>query len=199
MPRFGKEYAMNLRRFWFLTALALFAAASRLVPHPPNFTPMAAVALFGAATFQSRWLAIVVPLGALLVSDLLLHLTYLAGWQSNWGFYRGQWVIYVCVLVTVGIGFLLRRRRTVPTIAAATLVSSIIFFLVTNLVLVHGSGSLYPATFRGLLLSYEMALPFFRNSLAGDVLYVTALFGGLALAEARFPSLRRKPPVGAFA
>jgi hypothetical protein len=184
---------MNNRRFWFLTALVTLAAASRLMPHPPNFAPMAAVALFGAATISSRWLALAVPLASLLLSDFLLHMTYLAGRQQHWGFYHGQWVIYACVLVTIGIGFLLRKRRSVLTIASATLASSLIFFLVTNLVFVYGAESLYPATVQGVLLSYEMALPFFRNSLAGDAFYASVLFGGLALAEAKFPSLRRTP------
>src|SRR5512135_2393027 len=110
---------MNRPRFWFLTTLAFLATASRLVPHPPNFAPMAAVALFGAATFPSRWSGVVVPLVSLLLSDLLLHLTYLAGWQPHWGFYRGQWVIYACCLVTILVGFLLRRRKTVSMVAMA--------------------------------------------------------------------------------
>jgi len=181
---------MNTRRFWFLTALALLAAASRLLPHPPNFAPMAAVALFGAATIESRWLALVVPLVALLASDVLLHLTYLAGLQPNWGFYQGQWLVYTCVLATAGLGFLLRRRRSVLGVATATLASSLLFFLVTNHPLAHGLTSMYPATLQGMLTSYQMGLPFFRNSLAGDAFYATLLFGGLAWAEARFPSLR---------
>jgi hypothetical protein len=194
-----EEPVMNTRRFWFLTALAGFGAASRLLHHPPNFSPMTAVALFGAATIPGRWLAVAVPLGSLLASDGLLHLTYLAGWQPSWGFYQGQWVVYACALATVGLGFLLRRRRTVLSISAATLASSLLFFLSTNFVFAHGAGSLYPRTVSGLLLSYEMALPFFRNSLAGDAFYTSVLFGGLALAEARVPSLRSTPPAAAVA
>ncbi len=190
---------MSHPRFWFLTTLAFLAAASRLVPHPPNFAPMAAVALFGAATFPSRWSGVVVPLGSLLLSDLLLHLTYLGGWQPQWGFYRGQSVIYACFLATILVGFLLRRRRTVSTVAMATLASSLVFFLATNFVCAYGSESIYPRTVRGLLLSYEVALPYFRNSLAGDAFYVTVLFGGLWLAEARFPSLRRTVPLSSLA
>jgi hypothetical protein len=182
---------MNRPRFWFLLALAVAAAASRVVPHPSNFSPMAAVALFGAATFDHRRSAILVPLGALLFSDLLLHLTHLAGWQTHWGFYSGQWVVYACALVTVGIGFLLRRRRTAPAIALATLSSSLVFFLVTNFVWAYGPDSLYPKNLQGLMASYTAALPFFRNSLAGDAFYSTLLFGTLALAEARFKAIRQ--------
>jgi hypothetical protein len=181
---------MNRRRFWFLTTLVLLAAASRLVPHPPNVTPLAAVALFGGATFERRWSAILVPLAALLLSDLLLQVTYLAGWQPNWGFYRGQWVVYACSLIAVSLGFLIVRRRNALTVMAATIAGSLVFFLATNFA-VWASGLMYPKTAQGLWLCYALALPFFRNSLLGDLACSTLLFGALALAEARIPVLRQ--------
>jgi Family of unknown function (DUF6580) len=181
---------MTHPRVWLLSAMVLGAAASRVVPHPPNFAPMTAVALFGAATFSNRRLAVLVPLGSLLLGDLLLHLTFLAGWQPHWGFYRGQWVVYACLLPTILFGLSIRRRRTVATVTAATLASSLVFFLATNFVWAYGSGSIYPRTVQGLFLCYEMAIPFFGNSLAGDAVYSTVLFGALAMAEARFPALR---------
>jgi hypothetical protein len=181
---------MSPPRFWFLTTLVLLAAASRLMPHPPNVTPMAAIALFGGATFERRWSALLVPLAALLLSDLLLQATYLAGWQPSWGFYQGQWVVYACFLVTASFGLLVRRRRNVLAVAAATLAGSLVFFLVTNFAF-WASGLLYPRTVPGLLLCYEMALPFFRNSLLGDLAYSALLFGTLALAEAKIPILRQ--------
>ena len=184
-------------RFWFLTALTLAAAVSRIIPHPYNFAPFAAVALFGACTFPGRWSAIVVPFGSLLLGDLLLHATYLAGWQPNWGFYGGQWVVYASLVPSMLVGFAIRERRTVGTVAAATLAGSVCFFLATNFaVWANGSGVTYPRSLAGLALCYEAAVPFFRNTLAGDIVYATALFGGLAFAEARFPALRRsKGPV----
>ena len=178
-------------RAWFLVALILGAAASRLVPHPLNFAPITALALFGAASFRGRWAAVLAPIAALLFSDCLLQLTYNWGWQPNWGFYRGQWVIYGCLLLTTSIGFLLRGRRTVGNIAAATLAGSILFFVVTNFAIwANGSGVTYPKTAAGLLLCYEMAIPFFRNTLLGDACYSTILFGSLALAEATIPAFR---------
>jgi hypothetical protein len=180
----------NGSRFWFLGALTLFAVASRLLPHPYNFTPIAAVALFGAATFARRGAAMLVPLIALVLSDVLLHATYLAGLQPNWGFYPGQWVVYACVLATIGLGFLIRGHRNIGTIAAATLASSILFYLVTNFAYIYGPDSIYPRTLDGLIQGYVAAIPFFARSLAGDVFYTTLLFGALALAEARFPQLR---------
>jgi hypothetical protein len=187
-------------RFWFLTALTVAAAVSRIVPHPYNFAPFAAIALFGAATFPGRWSAVVVPFASLLLGDLLLHVTYLAGWQPNWGFYSGQWVVYSCLIPSVLLGFAIRHRRNFATVASATLAGSVFFFLVTNFaVWANGSGLRYPKTYEGLLLCYEAAIPFFRNGLAGDVFYATALFGGLALAESRFPALRSSKPVPSIA
>jgi hypothetical protein len=179
-------------RFWFLSALTLAAAISRIIPHPYNFAPFAAVALFGAATFPGRWSAVLVPFGSLLLGDCLLEVTYRAGWQPNWGFHRGQWVVYASLIPSLLLGFAIRGRRTVTNVAAATLAGSVFFFLSTNFaVWASGSIDVYPRTIQGLLLCYEAAIPFFKNTLAGDFVYATALFGGLALAEARFPSLRR--------
>ena len=179
-------------RFWFLSALTLAAAVSRIIPHPYNFAPFAAVALFGAATFPGRWSAVLVPFGSLLLGDLLLEVTYRAGWQPNWGFHRGQWVVYASLIPSLLMGFAIRRRRTVTTVAAATLAGAVFFFLATNFaVWANGSDVTYPRTLQGLLLCYEAAIPFFQNTLAGDLAYATALFGGLAIAEARFPTLRR--------
>ena len=187
-------------RFWFLTALTVVAAASRIAPHPLNFAPMTAVALFGAATFSKRWMGVAVAFGSLLLSDLLLQLTYQeGGWQPNPGFYRGQWVVYACMLPTLLIGFAIRGRRNVATVAAATLASSVFFFIATNFaVWASPGGTLYPKTAQGLLLCYEAAIPFFKNSLAGDTCYATLLFGGLALADAIFPALRKAEPAPAL-
>lgn len=190
---------MNVRRVGFLGLLMVAAALSRVVPHPSNVAPMAAVALFGACVFQRRWAAVVMPFAALLLSDVLIEITHRAvqgtpweAYQRSWGFYSGQWLNYACLLVTVGLGFLLRNRRTVGAVASVTLLNAVVFFLLSNfLVWAQGGAGMYPKTFQGLMLCYEMALPFFRNSLLGDAFYVTLLFGGLALAEARFPRLRK--------
>jgi hypothetical protein len=182
---------MNRPRTWFLLSLILLAATSRLVPHPPNITPLAAVALFGGATLERRWSAFLVPLAALLLSDLLLQATYLAGWQPNWGFYQGQWVVYTCFVLTASLGWLIRRRRNVLAITLAAVAGSLVFFLVTNFAF-WASGLMYPKTTAGLWLCYEMALPFLRNSLVGDIAYSLLMFGALALAEARIPLLRER-------
>ncbi|WP_435021221.1 DUF6580 family putative transport protein [Tundrisphaera sp. TA3] len=183
---------MNRPRFWFLAALTLTAALSRLLPHPHNFSPVAAVALLGGAAFPKRWAAILVPLASLFLSDVLLQVTYAlsGGQQPFWGFYPGQVVVYACLVATVGIGFLIRDRRTVPTVALATLASSVLFFLVTNAAYVFEPTSPYPKNLNGVMLSYGAALPFFQNALLGDAFFATVLFGLLALAESLNPALR---------
>ena len=182
---------MSDRRSWFLVVLSLVAAVSRLVPHPLNFAHMTALALFGGATFASRRAAVIVPLAALFLSDCLFQVAYQLGWVPYWGFYQGQWVAYACMLITIGLGFLLRGRTNVPTIAAATLGGSVFFFLVTNFPWTYGLVWWHPTTLAGITASYTDAVPFFRRTLAGDAVYSTLLFGTLALAEVRFPSLRR--------
>ena len=182
-------------RFWLLTTLAVVAtvvaSVSRIIPHQYNFVPLAAIALFGAATFPDRRMGAAVAFASLFLGDLLLELTYRAGWQPNWGFYRDQWVVYACLAPTIFLGFAIRGRRNVATVSAATLASSLVFFLVTNFAVWAYGVAPYPKTAGGLLLCYEASIPFFKTSLAGDALFATLLFGGLALAEVLFPALRK--------
>lgn len=187
-------------RFGTLTAMILVAVVARVLPHPPNFSPIAAIALFGGATFASKRLALVMTFAVLLLSDLLLELTIRGGLQVGWlgsplshGFYSGWWVVYACFAVTVGLGFLLRDRRSPLNVAAAALTSSVLFFLISNLVFWY-NGGLYSLDVSGLVTSYVAAIPFFGWSLAGDAVFVTALFGSLAFAESRWPAVRAPRP-----
>lgn len=169
-----------------LIAMVLAAAATRLVPHPWNLTSVAAVALFGGAYFQDRRLAFAVPLGALFVSDLVL------------GLYAGMPLVYLSFALIVGVGLWLRSRRRPLIIAGAALASSLLFFAVTNFG-VWASGQLYPRNLAGLIACYTAALPFFRNTLEGDLVYTLILFGGFALLERRFTVLREPRPEAGLA
>ena len=169
--------SMNQPRSSVLIGMILAAAMARLVPHAPNFTPIAAIALFGGAHFADKRLAFGVPLAALLLSDLLL------------GFYHSMAVVYGSFGLIVGLGLWLRSRRTIWPIAGAALVSSLLFFLVTNFG-VWAAGSLYPRSLSGFGACYIATIPFFRNTIAGDLFFSTVLFGGFALAEKRFTRLR---------
>lgn len=178
-------------RFWVVAGMILVAAASRLIPHPPNFTPIGAIALFGGACLANRRAAFLVPLAAMFLSDVAIGLL-----SGNWalGLHRSLPVVYGSFIAIVGLGFWLRTRRRLLPIMGATLAASSLFFLLTNFG-VWALGSLYPKTWEGLIACYVAAIPFFGNTLMGDAVYVTALFGGLALAEKRFLALRQPEPL----
>ncbi|AOV17627.1 hypothetical protein BJI67_11650 [Acidihalobacter aeolianus] len=165
-------------RFLTLSLLIFATAALRLLPHWPNFTPVVALALFAGAYVEDRRLAFVVPLAALLLSDWVL------------GFYPGMVFVYSGFAVSVLIGFALRRRRGLRRIAAGTLAGAIAFFLISNFGAWLTTG-LYPQNTAGLAAAYVAGIPFFRNALAGDAVYVALLFGGFWLAERRFAWLRQ--------
>lgn len=166
-----------------ITGIVLAAAALRLAPHPMNFAPIGALALFGGGYFSSKREALAVPLLSLVVGDVFT------------GFHQLIPFIYASFLVSVAIGFWLRRKRSAPRIGAATLAGAIQFFLVSNFALWASSISSFPKTAGGLAACYVAGIPLFWNTLAGDACYAALLFGGMALAERRFPVLRE--PVAA--
>ena len=160
-----------------LIIIVLAAAASRLIPHPPNLTSITAVALFGGAYFSDRRLAFLLPLAALFLSDLIL------------GFYTHMEVVYSSFALIVCVGLWLQKRRSTIYIVGAALASSILFFLLTNFG-VWALELLYPKTMAGLLACYVAAIPFFQNTLQGDLFFTAALFGGFTLLERSFPKIR---------
>ncbi len=155
-------------RFQYVIAflLILLAAFSRLIPHPMNFAPIAAIALFGGVYFNKKF-ALIVPLSALLISDYFL------------GFYSGMIWVYGSFLAIGVMGIWLKNHKSVGTIIGTTFAGSIIFFAVTNFG-VWASGY-YPQTVDGLISCYAAAIPFYRNSLAGDLFYAGVLFGSFEL------------------
>ncbi len=163
-----------------LATMLLAAVASRLIPHPPNFTAIGAIALFGGAQFSSKRIAFLVPLAGLALSDLVI------------GFYAITPLIYGCFALTVCLGFWVRRRRSVQRIAAAAIASAILFFVLTNFG-VWAIENLYPKTPTGLLACYVAAIPFLQNMFAGNLFFSALLFGAFALAENRFIQLRELP------
>jgi hypothetical protein len=181
-------------RTLLLIAMVLLASVARVLPHPPNFSPVDAVALFCAAFLGSRWAAFLVPLAVMLLGDLGLEaagrLGFLGGWMAGGqGIHPGMGVVYLAVALVAALGLVLRRHRSVPMIGACTLGGSVIFFLVTNFAWWAGY-DLYPHTAEGLIESYTAALPFFHWTVLGDVCFSTVLFGGFAWAEKRFPALQ---------
>jgi hypothetical protein len=156
--------------YGILSAMIIAAAAMRLLPHPANFTPIAALALFAGARFDDKRWAFLIPLAAMALSDILL------------GVNDQMPVTYGAFAVIVAMGFSLKERTTVLRVTCASAAAATFFFVVSNLG-VWASGGLYPRTFQGLVACYVAAIPFYQNSLAGTLFYAALLFGGFALAE----------------
>ncbi len=166
-----------LYRTLLVLALIVLAAALRVAPHPWNFTPVGAMALFSGAVLKDRRLAFLFPLLALFTGDIFI------------GLYKIIPIIYASFLINVAIGLWLRGRRTVARISLATLLGAIQFFLVSNFAVWQFFGS-YQHTAPGLAACYLAGIPLFWNTLAGDAAYAALLFGGYALAERLFPVFR---------
>ncbi len=154
-------------------ALALF----RLLPHLPNVSPVAAMALFGGAYFADKRMAFVVPFVALFVSDLVL------------GLHNSMIFVYAGFALTVVIGFQLQKRLTVTNTAFAVVASSVLFFLLTNFGAWMTSG-LYAKTAAGLMQAYAAGIPFFQNSLLGNAVYAAVIFGGYHLLQKNIAVLK---------
>jgi hypothetical protein len=161
-----------------ITVIVLAAAALRILPHPMNFAPIGAIALFGGAYFSTKRAAFAVPLLSLVAGDFFT------------GFHRLMPYVYASFLVSVALGFLLRRKKSASRIGGATAAGAIQFYLITNFGVWAMAIGNYPKNFGGLISCYLAGIPVFWNTLAGDLFYVALLFGVMALAEKRFPSLR---------
>lgn len=152
-------------------SLIVIGVSLRLLPHPANFAPIAAIAIFGGAVLPRR-VAVWVPLGAMMFSDMII------------GLYSTVWVTWACYLLIALASSHWLRRPTLRRGAVLTLSSSLFFFVVTNLAVWVWSG-MYAHTWHGFAQCYVMALPFFRGTLAGDAVYAATLFGVYACATAR--------------
>ncbi len=173
------------KRSSLLIGVVVTAALSRLIPHPPNVAPIAAMALLGGACFHNRKLAFLLPLAAMLLSDLVLGCTR----YRMLSMLAIQPVVYACILATTALGQLVKDRRSVWQVGAASLAGSILFYVATNFA-VWAMGHGHPWSASSLAACYVDAIPFFRNSLLGDLAYTTILFGGLASLEDRVAWMR---------
>ncbi|OIN59208.1 DUF6580 family putative transport protein [Arsenicibacter rosenii] len=170
-------------RLTTVTSIVLLAALFRLLPHWPNFTPIAAMALFGAAKFEKKWLGLIIPMLAMLLSDALI------------GFHGNMLSVYVSFALTWVIGLVALRRPTAGRVAASAIASSVLFFLITNFAVWFGS-TFYSQDLQGLLTCYTAGLAFyngqsfFLNGVFGDLFFSGVLFGGYYLLQQRFSTLR---------
>jgi Family of unknown function (DUF6580) len=163
-------------RFLVITGMIFIAAFVRLIPHPPNFAPIAAIALFGGAYFNKKWAAFLLPLTAMFVTDLIL------------GFHATMWAVYLSFVLIVGIGMFAIKQKKISNIFLASVSSSVLFFIITNFGL-WISTPYYAKTGVGLAACFIAAIPFFHLTLLGDLFFVAVMFGSYELAKTKFPQL----------
>ena len=176
-----------LKRIVSPITIILFVALLRLFPHPPNFAPVGAMALFGGVYLSKRY-SIVTIVSTLLISDYFL--LYINPFSAHWInfstlysplalFHSTTVFVYASFVANILIGWLIAKNRSLFTIGAGSLAASLQFFLVTNFA-VWAMG-MYTRGFDGLVQSYIMGLPFFKYTLFGDAYYTVALFGAYEL------------------
>jgi hypothetical protein len=161
---------LDTRQLLIVLGLVAVTALTRLLPHPPNFVPVGAIALVAGAMLRPRWLAYLLPIAAMLLADLAL------------GWHRQMPLVYASLAAVVWLGARLGERPGPGAVVGASLAGSTLFFVVTNLG-VWAYDGLYPPTAQGLLTCYVAALPFYGNSVLADLCYAGLLFGGLRWLE----------------
>jgi hypothetical protein len=171
-------------KFRLALVVLLLAALFRLVPHWPNFTPLGAMGLFGAACFSDRRMAWMIPFMALFLSDLVLNNMVYRAYFPTFTWFTSVWA-YASLAVVMLMGQVwLRRGISAERVLGASLSGSLLFFLVSNFG-VWASGGMYPPNFSGLLLCYAAGLPFFTNTVLGDLFFSGVMFGSYAYLSNR--------------
>lgn len=160
----------------FIASALFVAITGRLIPHAPNFTPVAAMALFGGATLSNKRLAFILPIIAMFISDLII------------GFHSTMWAVYLAFAITVFIGTKINGNIKPLSVISASVASSALFFIITNFAVWLGS-TFYPQNIGGLIECYIAAIPFFNNGLVGDLFYSGILFTVFSLVGQRFPQI----------
>lgn len=177
-----------------LSIIILLAAFTRIMPHPPNFFPMAAIGLFGAAHFAKKWQAFFIPLIGIWISDLVINNYVYSSSSSNFvWFYSGFYWQYISYILIIFAGlFIFNRGISLTKMFGGMISSSGIFFLVSNFG-VWAGGTMYPKNFGGLITCYAAGVPFIHNTIISDVLFTTVLFGTYYLLQVEYSSLKIKP------
>jgi hypothetical protein len=181
-----QEHKLN-SGFTYLVILAVLIAlgvAGRLLPHPPNFTPMAAIALFAGFIFMKKYMAVVAVVAVMLLTDYFAF-----GYLSpDWFASKSMMVVYLALLFPIVFRGFLQKKLGVLRIAGTALASSTVFFVATNFA-VWVFSPMYEKTWAGLVLCYTMAIPFFQNTIAGDMMWSGIVFGSY-FALRHFSKLR---------
>ena len=155
-----------------LSVLIVLGVVGRLLPHPPNFTPMAAIALFAGFIFLKRYIAVIAVVVTMLLTDYFAFGYLSAEWFAS----KSMWVVYLALLFPVVFKNFLQKKLGLFRVAGAALASSTVFFITTNFA-VWAFSPMYEKTLEGLVLCYTMAIPFFQNTVAGDLIWSGVIFG----------------------
>jgi len=176
-------------RYSVITAMILLAALSRLIPHPANFAPIGGMALFGAAYYTRKVWAYAIPIISMWISDLILNNVIYDGYFDKFvWFYPGSLFTYAAFALIVLMGTFTLKKVRVARLLFSALGASIIFFVVSNFG-VWISGTMYPKDISGLTACYVAGIPFFKNTLLGDLVYSAILFGLFEVSLSWFPAL----------
>lgn len=172
----------NTSKIIAVVSIIFLAAAMRLIPHWPNFTPIAAIALFGGAMLNKKWMAFLIPISAMFISDLII------------GMHSFMFAVYISFFLTVFLGTRISKNVRFSNVLGTSVASSLIFFLITNFAIWMGS-PFYAQSFSGLLTCYAAGLPFFNdgslglsflmNGLVGDLFFNGLFFGSYYLVSRR--------------
>ena len=156
-----------------LIALIIFLVSlTRIFPHPPNFTPILALAIFGGAFLNNKRTALCIPIIAMLSSDLII------------GFHSQIYAVYLSIIALSLLGNTIEKKN-ILNLGIAGVSGSLLFFIVTNFSVWLTDG-LYPLNVTGLMQCYIMAIPFFHNTLISTIIFLAILFTGYSLIEKRF-------------
>jgi hypothetical protein len=186
------ENKLNTR--WSIVAFIIFLVAfSRLLPHTFgftqlfNFNPLGGMALFGAAYFSRKYMAFLLPFLALWVSNLLVDNLFYANYYDGFVWFA-NWEVYLAFALIVVLGSVMLKKINPLRLLGASLSTSVLFFIVTNF-FVWVSGTMYAKTLSGLVTCFVAAIPFFWNTMAGDLFYVALLFGVFEWVKIQRPDL----------
>ncbi len=157
------ELLKNYKKEIFPISLILILALARLIPHPPNFTPIVAVAIMSSYFFKNIYLSFAVIIVSMLLADVFI------------GFYNNMFFVYLSLLLITFIFFKIKTKMKLQNLFIFSFFGSVIFFLISNFG-VWILGDMYEKNLNGLAYCYFLALPFFVNTVLSSIIFTYSAF-----------------------
>ena len=188
------------RNIILIIALVAIGIIGRLIPHPPNFTPIIAIALLASHLFKNKWIIILPSLMAMWISDLIINNYLYGGYHDSLVIFSPSFLwVYAPIICIALLGTVLIKKVKISNIALSSISGSLIFFLVSNFgVWISGTISIdgvltpmFSKSLSGLITCYTVALPYFGNQLVGDLLYSATLFSSYSFALSKKAMLKK--------